>query len=172
MNIVSNNQVDQSNDWSRFFFIEVWSRTQVAIKRLMFRFFVTRRAFFRIVSHFSSLSTRRSNRGWSSDLLCRRFRHVTRNSRRITILTGEGFKRGWRLEGAFLKEIVEGKWELFEEVEPRVVKKHDGLMNARLIDRCHPRKRTRRAVDTKSSHLRITRTHRHYAMRSASSRYQ
>jgi len=41
-----------------FFFIEVWSRTQVAFKRLMFRFSVTRRAFFAgsfLISRLSQL---------------------------------------------------------------------------------------------------------------------
>lgn len=84
------------------------------------------------------------------------------------------------MEGTLLKEIANArKKTLLEGAELRVVKKHDELMNARAIDRPtdrsidrRPRKRTRRAVDTKSSHLSITRTHRHYAMWFASSRYQ
>lgn len=64
--------------------------------------------FLKIVSHFSSLSAHRSNGEWSSDLLCRRPRHVTRIPRSVDYDTYRSVLDS-REDGrdALLKEIAD-----------------------------------------------------------------
>lgn len=91
----------------------------------------------------------------------------------ITILTGvpRGHLEDDVWEMRFLKKLLVRERCFRENVEPRrekVLKNEDGLNSwTRSIDRS-----IRRAVDTKLSHVSITRTRRHHAMRLASSRHQ
>lgn len=96
----------------------------------------------------------------------------------ITILISCEHAREWRLESAPLKEIADARERRFlsrkSVVSPRrekVVENDDGLNSRMRSDRTENDRSIRHAVDTKSSHVSITRTRRHHTMRSASSRH-